>query len=403
MSNWFIQPADVLFFRDGREIAPGSEYSADSVFPPNPQTLYGAIRSALLSCHAETDFKENDFGDIPQHIKDVVGTKKATGSLRIEKFVLATHKDGETQALYPLPLDVLKRKKAPMNQDAVVNARTMDLSAYGIRSNAPGIVTGLNWFTHQEGAYFEYQPVFIPEKQFHDYLLGKLGDVNESESLAFMLSYSENGKGNKPAPYFVKEPRMGIVIDDESGTVEEGKLFTTPFIRMNMDEGVGFLVSFKLGKNQLSANQMIRLGGDGKLASLIPVEYNRDAFNEKLKKALTNTTRFKAVVTTPAIFEKGWVPDGIDPETGKGTLNAVQVALKSASVGRYTAIGGWNVAENKPKPTQRAVTPGAVYYFETPRPLTGDDIERLHGQSICTGLNNDYQKQGIGIIQLGVA
>lgn len=398
MSNWFIQPADVLFFRDGREIAPGSEYSAASVFPPNPQTLYGAVRSSLLSQQSNTDFESNDFGDIPQAVKDIVGTKRATGTLRIEEFSLAIHKDGKAEALYRLPLDVLKRKKAPENQEAVVHTRPADLSGYGIRSNAPGMVSGLNWLTNQEGAFFEYQPVFIRETQFQEYLLGKIGNVDERDTLAYYLTHLEAGKFS---PYFVKEPRMGIVINDESRTVEDGRLFTTPFIRMNADAGVGFLAAFNLEDGQISANQLIRLGGDGKLASMIPVENNRKAFNDKLKKALMNENRFKAVVTSPAIFKEGWIPDGIDPETGKGTLNGIQVTLTGTTVGRYTTIGGWNVAENKPKPAHRAVTPGAVYYFETASPLIGEDIDRLHGKSICTGPNNDFQKQGMGIIQLG--
>jgi len=59
-----LQPLDVLFFRDGRPF--GTAASGTSVLP-QPQTLAGAIRTALLEAHG------CDFTKLPSHLRDSRG------------------------------------------------------------------------------------------------------------------------------------------------------------------------------------------------------------------------------------------------------------------------------------------------------------------------------------------
>ncbi|MFW6348489.1 MAG: type III-B CRISPR module-associated protein Cmr3 [Cyclonatronaceae bacterium] len=413
MSDWFIRASDVLFFKDGREVAPGSEYSAASVFPPNPQTLYGALRSALLSNDPATDFGKADFGQIDEEIKRLAGSKTATGELHISHFTLATQKDGKTASLYRLPVDVLKRKKPPQGKASVVTTRQKRLSDCGIRSNMPAEPLLSNWFVHEEGAFFEYVPIFITESVFEEYLLDGPGDGRISGTLSHTLINSESTGKGKPESFFTQEPRMGIVIDKQTRTVEEGKLFTTPFVRLNDMNGIGFKLSVNIDNALLgddTSGLMLRLGGDGKLAALSPVTTNHNSdtkqpsiFMQRLQKKLKGRHHFKAVLSSPAVFEQGWIPDGLDPDTLKGEINGVKLTLKAASLSRYINIGGWNVALNRPKYTRRAVAPGAVYYFETEEALSEKDITALHAGSICSHDNGDYKKQGLGIIHLGVA
>ena len=44
----FLEPEDVALFRDGRSFDAGSDHRARSLFPPNPSTVLGALRSKLL-------------------------------------------------------------------------------------------------------------------------------------------------------------------------------------------------------------------------------------------------------------------------------------------------------------------------------------------------------------------
>src|SRR5690625_502007 len=111
MTRYFIEAADVLFFKDGREIAPGSEYSAASIFPPNPGTLYGALRSAMIALENESDFRKSDFGLDGTDTGKLVGSKTNMGSLIIQSYALAKKGKNRIEPLYVLPQDVLVRKK----------------------------------------------------------------------------------------------------------------------------------------------------------------------------------------------------------------------------------------------------------------------------------------------------
>jgi len=393
MSYWFIDAADVLFFKDGREIAPGSEYTAASVFPPNPQTLYGALRSSLLAGDPDIEFSEDSFGNIDPELSEIAGTKQKTGSLAIRHFSLALKDKDEVVALYRLPNDILKRKKPEKEeQNAVVKTQQVGLSDFGIRMNMP--ISGMkqNWFVHDEGAFFEYEPIYLKQADFEAYLLGET-------ALLERVLYGEVEQ-HKPEAYFTKEPRMGIVIKSDTNTVEDGKLFTTPFIRLNFEKGVGFLAALEPQTDNFGHERLLRLGGDGKLAHLKKVPQPKTGFAERLVEKLTGKTSFKAVLVTPAIFTEGWLPDGFDAQTSIKVIEGTEIKLTGSSLGRHANIGGWDLASRRPKSTKRAVQPGAVFYFETGKPLDSAFIRKLHGSSLCGNL--DYQKQGLGIIHLGV-
>lgn len=404
MSNWFIDIADVVFFKDGREIAPGSEYSASSIFPPNPVTVYGAIRSALLSSDSRVDFYADGFGDISQEIRRLAGNKRkhdddsisvTMGDLRIYDFGLACLKDNKVEPLYPLPGDILTTKKAEKGEEAVFSAGQIDLKKYGIRTNMPEPITSHSWVSHTEGSFFEYHPVYLTQPLWENYLLNDLDEIKA------LLIDPQKRKQLSAEQFFTKEPRMGIVIDKETGTVEEGKLFTTPFIRLNNYERVGFRIMLNKELQKMMGEVLVRLGGDGKLAALRSAdEYYEEDFKKTIGSRLNNKGEIKLVLTTPAIFENGWMPDGFDPETGMSLIAGVKVKLTGASIGRFQLVGGWDAANNLPKPSKRAVPAGTVYYLRCEKGSEEILVEALHGQSICE--NEDYQKQGIGIIQTGV-
>ena len=400
MSRYFIQAADVLFFKDGREVAPGSEYSAASVFPPNPGTIYGALRSCLLSLNKQADFDKKNFGIANTQIGKIVGTQHKKWTLKLSNFRLGRQTENKYNALFRLPLDVLQRKKPDYEkgeQDEILCSNLKDRSAIGLKSNAPGSFLKTSWFVHQEGSFFEHEPAFITENLFYNYLIDDLKTNSDAHSLRdHLLKQIKKPNSDNQEP-FLSEPRMGIVINDESHTVEEAKLFTTPFIRPSKD--IGFLIDLNIDSEHLPDNTKLRLGGDGKIAVLNRIEKHqlRSDNDMRLKKKLTAAETLKLVLTTPAVFKKGWLPDGIDPDSGKGEMNGVSVTLRGVVLGKYENLGGWDVSENRPKMTRRAVPAGSIYYFSTPDPQRA--FERLHKQSICA---KEDAKQGLGITYIGV-
>ncbi len=98
---WYeITPNDTLFFRDGKPFTMGSETWADSIFPPYPSTVYGAIRSWLIfEKGGLRDFKEGKF-------KGELGTEKEKGSL----FIKGPFLKKNDEVFLPCPLDLVKIK-----------------------------------------------------------------------------------------------------------------------------------------------------------------------------------------------------------------------------------------------------------------------------------------------------
>jgi len=44
-----IRPIDVWLFRDGKPFTAGEDHAAETLFPPSPFTLQGAIRTKVLA------------------------------------------------------------------------------------------------------------------------------------------------------------------------------------------------------------------------------------------------------------------------------------------------------------------------------------------------------------------
>jgi len=83
---WYkITPNDTLFFRGGMPFTMGAESWTEIIFPPNPSTLYGAIRTWLIFAKGSLkDFKEGRFKQI--YVKEfpvlVLMFQSLTGSIQ---------------------------------------------------------------------------------------------------------------------------------------------------------------------------------------------------------------------------------------------------------------------------------------------------------------------------------
>jgi CRISPR/Cas system CMR-associated protein Cmr3 (group 5 of RAMP superfamily) len=91
-----IEAFDTFFFRDGRPFTMGADTTATGPFPPSPQVVYGAIRSAMA---AQEGMKQEDID-------------RLTKSVKMVDFGLFTH----GSRYYPAPLDILLPKSDPKNQ-----------------------------------------------------------------------------------------------------------------------------------------------------------------------------------------------------------------------------------------------------------------------------------------------
>jgi CRISPR-associated protein Cmr3 len=217
------------------------------------------------------------------------------------------------------------------------------------------------------------------------------------------ILYKEDLKDRK-ANLFTREHRTGIEIDETTGRAKEGMLYRKELLRSQKD-GDLFCLEVKETNGLLPEEGMLKFGGESKAVSY------RRAEELRLKPVIYSLTRelmkesgcFKMYLLTPAIFERGWLPDWECRDEDKLIFqlptSKLKIRILTAALGKYEMVSGWDIAENSPKPGYRVVPPGSVYYCE----VIDDDfavkdlMADLHGKSI----SDKRTKEGFGISYLG--
>lgn len=387
----FIQPNDVLFFRDGKPFEAGGDHIARLNFPPTPITFYGAIRTALISLELKNfdDFK--DPNNLSKELKEVVGFANkigvdtsgkpifeiCNGTLKITGFGMGILNSGKLKKIYPVPADVVKEK----NNDKyfILIPGKMDVNE---KVNMP--IKDLLPLTNNNtvGKFLEEPAGFITEDGLNAYW--------KSEKL------SENHFINVNE-IFKCESRVCVSRDYKTHTAKEGMLYSIEFARMNekvndrANDKAGFFIEIEgLDKfeEKMKTQKAIRLGGESKSALC---NYKVD-WDSPVKPHISEN--LKVVTLTHSIFDNGWLPDGID-SNGEGKIEGVEVKLISAAMRKHVGIGGWDIVNNKSKPVRRAVPAGSVFLFKV---ISGNS-ERLSNKRLIN-IGQETEK-GLGQAIIG--
>ena len=392
----FIEPSDVLLFRDGRPFSAGEGHRARSIFPPTPNTMQGVIRSKVLAdrCGRYHQYREG-CNDCPEKnnctISSEIGKPASNGrgnygAMHLKGALIAKHHNSKLTAYFPVPADVVQVK----NKD---NPNADPKLEYLQPLQQP--LPGQNDLTYNLLSLWtnETQPVeaiagYWTHPELCNYLLGERPK-----------SFTQGSK------LYEKESRFGIEVDNSKQTVQEGKLYQTEFVRCQ--QSIGLYVEIE-GIKQLSDEPdseagLIAIGGENKAASYSKLSgIDWGDFEQRLGARLKQSNGFKLYLATPTIFDsehkQGWLPQWINPETLSGQYRGVSVHLVAAALGRYQTIGGWDVAYNRHKPTRRAVCAGSVYYFTT-KASSEQVLKAFHWQNLADD-NMDAQI-GYGLSLVG--
>ena len=77
--------------------------------------------------------------------------------------------------------------------------------------------------------------------------------------------------------------------------------------------------------------------------------------------------RFRWILLTPGLFPRGWLPPAVS-RGGDGYFwleaDGLRARLASAVVQRADVVSGWDLARTGPKPAERVVPSGSVYWFD---------------------------------------
>ncbi len=332
----FLQPIDVWLFRDGKPFDAGSDHHAESIFPPMPSVIQGALRSHYLVMQGVGLSRTNS-----QQIKSTVGTATDYLDLALRGPFL---RRGE-EVFFALPMDVVR------GQDGLFYPmRLADVPRGCTSACAPRVLMPPEDI---KPAKFDPSGWWVSQAEMATYTAGKPFHAVQSDEL------------------FHREIRYGIARDNKKRVVVEGALYQAEHIRLCEDVGLHVEILSGLANWNQKAGAM-RIGGEGHGARFVEKPLTRP-----IPEPAIVAERFKLTLITPACFEQGWRP---------GDWNALfdggKVTLEAAAIGRYITMGGYDLAGNMHKPSLRYVPAGSVYYFSAQ-----DKVKLKHGW-LCDALDN---------------
>lgn len=358
----FIEPLDVMRFRDGKPFSAEEDVIATSMFPPFPSTFYGAVRAEILS---RQNFQFQPLSSIEDKRDYLNRIDSMTHDLRIVGPFIA---DENQLEYFPIPKDIVEIK----GQDKkYVQLKSRNSPIF--QSDSKDLPPSPMWVKTNYDEHIEDGKGFIGESELKIYLRG------EEDSWSIL----------NPDKIFQKEERVGIKRSSSTKTSEEGFFYIAEFIRLNGQ--FGFTLDVE-GSGSLPDKGFLRLGGESRAASYRKIE-DRKWDDDAIKKKIKETGKFKLYLLSPAIFNKGWVAEWMQ----NGEKDGLKFKFVSACVGKPVPVGGFDIVQNKPKPMKKAVPAGSVYFFE----LLGGEVDELFKAFQFKSISDERQNEGFGITLIG--
>ena len=373
-------PRSPILFRENRLFStPGVARTTD----PAPSVFYGVVRTTYLLRHgvAFSRYAKPDVEDIEirETVWSEIGSPTTSGHLRVKgPFPYCAG-----QWLFPPPHNYFTGPYTAVPA-APIEAELTDL-------DEPAFV--LRPLRLPEPAEAQPYQKWMTMPTLQTFLLEQ---AREEPAVAAYLAEHERHDWKEMDEFFSRETRFGHRRDPVTLRPKEEHLFSLQMIRADDEYKAGAIRSAAWAvvvdgiDCAALANGSAWLGGrsrrcDVAVAPEVP-DFGR--MRSPLQAALDCRARCFLYMATPAIFERGWRPHDFPG------LRLVGAALRKAG-----AVGGWDVAANRAKPTHRTVPAGAVFFYEgNPDGGWADFIDAHQFGSI----SDDRPKAGFGIALVGV-
>lgn len=336
-----IEPLDVLMLRGNKSFGDSGEHGASSM-PPNPSVLAGALRSFWLA-ELSVDFKKFSGKDQPaqpedfaEPVRSQLGTPLYPRGFRLAGSGIARRVNGKLQRIYAIPADLVIQKEAKDAPKPTIYALKPIALADGLLTN---LAEAQQVPMLQAPAGKAESGYWLSEAGYFAYLEGK--KPNETDLI-------------KSSELWQSDWRLGIALDEKNRTASEGQLYTTEACAFKSEV---YLVADITGAPDFPKQGNLRLGGDGRGAG-----FRTEKFNSPPQVTAKNG-KLKLVLTSPAIFKEGWKLPTQDDE-GRIQFDGGSARIVTASVTRHQVISGWNLSTWQPKPAERVVPTGSVYWLD---------------------------------------
>ncbi len=345
---FYVRPTDSLFVRGNLAFGDSGEHGT-GLMPPPPSLFAGAFRSALLGQdvkHLSSFLSQGRCSDAA--LEQCLGTPRMPGEFRITWLSLA----GEPSAgalpepVFPLPADLLMLG--------------MTFATLEPRAVAAGV---------QSAGDLPLRATLVSAKQEKP----NGGTLLSARGLHQHLSGQrpEQAHGIETKHLYQRDPRLGIGLNTDAHTAEEGQIYTTEGFAFSPKSAgmpakfasTGFLVGIDGVAELMPAEGVLRLGGDGRSAL-----YRRVNFTPPAAPGLPGKSRrFRLLLQTPALFSQGWLPEGVVRQNDDSYHlqgDGFDARLACTALGRRDTVSGWDLFQWAPKPAQAAVPAGSVYWFD---------------------------------------
>lgn len=370
--SWDFTLLDTGFFRSGQPFhsGEGGHSKITSDFPPSIATLQGAIRTALASA---SGWKPG------QSLPSALGDTTNLGQL----FLHGPYLVWDERTLFPIPLNLFIKK----------NPRASSINDYEIETVflEPG-----EKLTCDLG-----EAIKLPRKKT------KLDGARAPKNLYITRSgYSTIAEGKGPAKdeiYFQEqlwheETRIGLKLNPENRTAEEGNLYRIGHIRPESRLQIRVVVKGLPSHWPEVKQRIIPLGGEGRLAAVDIKPLGSEGYQNmlppcpKLETAADGQIRYTVSLITPTTSSEGQLSRLIR----KGPVNAPGKCI-CACVGKAQPRGGWDLKRREPRPLKPYLPSGSTWYFEADA-AEKDNITVLHGNQIG---DEETPAYGYGQILIG--
>ena len=381
-----LSAIDTWFFRESRPHNAVGASELGSLFPPPAATLAGALRTAIGDAQG-TDWQQ--FNSNPEHpLRALIGHGDDLGPLAIDGPWLQL----DDRPLFPVPAFLLARGHGAEREFQRLRlgpAADTDLG----RVHLPQMPDNAR----------DYKPLdnsWVDADGMAQLLAGKTPSAQQVLDFDDLCSH---------------EPRLGIARDRHTRTVEPGMLYQTRHLRPRDGLSIDLALNGLTPEHIPGTGTLLRLGGEGRLASLQSINAPCPVAAIKPRAAHHGLI---VILLTAADLGDNWLPPGFSADPGpasgqswSGELHGVQLRIRGATIGRAQRQGGWNQAAGQPRPVRSLLPAGSAWYCELADAGSNSQdelqtaIDSLHGKQItntpATG-DSYHHRLGHGRIAVGL-
>ena len=333
-----IKPSDTLFFRDGFTFKIGLNNYLQSLDVPYPSVFYGAIFSAILRQGGFTYIKNKING-----IKEIENVKaKKVESDKLNSCLKETFKIDDIYLYDEIENEIFIH--SPL--DIFYNDYMKKIGEYDIENHT---------FNSPEDEIDKFKRADDSFIKVHD-LIKYYAENNMKDIELYPKKY-----------FFNKYIKTGITIDQDSKTAKDKHMYRIDMTEF-CDKKFSYLLKCEIDSKKIDLkNDIVRLGGESKLAAFTHTFKNLDVINE-IKNFYENTTikenKLKVILTSPMIID--------DKKYNDLKNDQIRIAV----TGKPNYVGGFDMAARHKKEMRKAIPSGSVLIVEDDN-FIGKKIEKI--------------------------